>query len=545
MKLKRIISAALSVTLCLTMLAGCKSTTPPASGSQSKPASTGSTPAGSGEPMTITVLGIDWGYGPTENSEMEQAWEKLFNVNLEIQWVNFEDYPQKANALISTNTQPDVVQIMRTGSSYYYPIFTQAVDAGNFIDMTKYLFDGGIVEKNATMKNWDQSMWDQSTYNGGIYILPRSKGEIAQQSGVNVRRDLMRDLGFEKEPTNMEELKTWLIDLSNAATKANGGEKIYALEFFGDDFMHDRIKAFATAFTGQMDWGIDANGEFQFMQFNENYIDFLNWMKDLYTAGVLDKEFALGNGDTSKWKAGKSVAYLNAWYNWNQSADLKSNKVFDKALPDTLEAWCLMPIEGPKGKAVSANPYDIDQCIAISSSCSEEKIAKIMEVFNATEEDYPGYNLLMSDGVADVHYTLKEDGTLDTSDEVMGQKRTEGYVGAWNQIFLKIDADQITGKFKRAGTKATSQEAVEHVEAIKADIISYLETSGLKHENLNLQSATYANNWATLTADVNSNCALYVMDMLTEQQWKDFVKGIVDSAEYKAIQAEYKAAAAK
>ena len=30
------------------------------------------------------------------------------------------------------------------------------------------------------------------------YILPRSKAEIAQQSGVNVRRDLMKKYGFEK-----------------------------------------------------------------------------------------------------------------------------------------------------------------------------------------------------------------------------------------------------------------------------------------------------------------------------------------------------------
>ena len=91
--------------------------------------------------------------------------------------------------------------------------------------------------------------------------------------------------------------------------------------------MDDRIKGFATAFTGQTDWEINEDGEFEYMQFDEKYIDFLNWMKDLYDADVLDPEFALGNADTSKWKAGNSVAYLCQWYNWNQSADLTSNKV--------------------------------------------------------------------------------------------------------------------------------------------------------------------------------------------------------------------------
>ena len=50
-----------------------------------------------------------------------------------------------------------------------------------------------------------------------------------------------------------------------------------------------------------------------------------------------------------------------------------------------------------------------------------------MQVFNGTEEDYPGYDLLMSDGVEGVHYDLLA-GTRDTSK--YGTARQEGYVGA-------------------------------------------------------------------------------------------------------------------
>ena len=41
------------------------------------------------ERITISVMGIDWGYGPSSNSSMEQWWEDLFDVNLDIQWVNY------------------------------------------------------------------------------------------------------------------------------------------------------------------------------------------------------------------------------------------------------------------------------------------------------------------------------------------------------------------------------------------------------------------------------------------------------------------------
>ena len=502
--------------------------------------------ASNGERMTISVLGIDWGYGPSPDSEMEQYWEDLFDVNLEIEWLNYNEYPKKLNSLISTNSQPDVTQIISTNNTFYYPIFTQAIEAGNFLDMTPYIFEGDnvLAKTNAVMKNWPQTFWDQATYNGGIYILPRSNAELAKESGIMVRRDLMKKYGFEEEPKTMDELKDWIIGLSKAATEGEG-QKVYGIEFWGEDFMHAKVKAYATAFTGQTDWGIDENGEFQYMQFNPKYIDFLNWMKDLYDAGAIDPEFALGNDTTSKFKAGNSVTFLNAWYNFNQSADLTSNKIFDKSTPDTYEAWELMPVQGPEAYAVTPNSTDIDSCIAISASCSEEKVKKIMEVFNGTEEAYPGYNIVMKDGVEGIHYQLLEDGTRDTSPEGMGEKRTAGYVGAWNQIFLKTDVDQVTDKFMRDGAKRASDENIQRVKDVKEFIVNYMDESGLKNEITNLQSETYNNQWTMLTDDVNTMCTQYVMGQIGEAEWKTFVDGIVNSDEYKAIQAEFKASAGR
>ncbi len=547
--MKKLLSVILAVAMLAILLVGCA---PPASESVADSGSTADTSASdsaddtaSDEPMTISVMGVDWGYGPLANSEMELWWEEQFNVQLDIEWVSYEDYPQKVNTLISTNTQPDVTQVYKIDASYYYPIFTQAIDAGNFVELTDYLFDdgNGLAETNAVMSNWPETMWEQSTYNSGIYILPRAKSDIAKISGITVREDLMKDYGFTDEPETMEELKTWLIDLSNAATEAEG-RKVYALEFYSEDFMNDRIKAFATAFTGQMDWGIDANGEFEYMQFNEKYIDFLNWMKDLYDADVLDPEFALNNNETSRWKSGNSVAFLTAWYNWNQSEDLTTNKIFDSSTPDTYEAWCLMPVEGPEAITINVNDYDVDQAIAISSACSDEKIEKILEIFNMTEETMPGYDEVLAFGVEDIHYTLGADGETKEVSEEQGTKRTEGYVGAWNQIFLKTDSLQIEGKFMRAGAAAASAENTQRATDIRAELLDYMEANPeLKHQQVNLQSETYANTWATIVADVNSNCTKYVMGLMTEEEWVAFVDGIKASADYMAIQAEFKAAA--
>ncbi|MBQ3669236.1 MAG: hypothetical protein II920_08425, partial [Clostridia bacterium] len=80
------------------------------------------------ERITISVMGIDWGYGPSANSSMEQWWEDLFDVNLDIEWVNYNDYTEKANLMMTSQSVPDVIQIYKTEGLYYYPIFTSAID---------------------------------------------------------------------------------------------------------------------------------------------------------------------------------------------------------------------------------------------------------------------------------------------------------------------------------------------------------------------------------------------------------------------------------
>lgn len=539
-KIKNLIGILLVLVLSIGLLSGCKNDTPSnnqqgtqedSNDSGDSNESTGES-SESGEKMTISVMGIDWGYGPVENSEMEQWWEDYFDVEFDIEWVSYTDYDQKLNTLLSSGKQddiPDVVQIKKVDSSFYYPVFAQAIDAGGFLDLTEYLFDGGIVENNEIMSTWSDTIWENATYNGGIYILPRSTSEVAPQSGVSVRRDLMREHGFEEEPKNMDELKDWLIGLA----KASG---LYALDFSTPDFDHDRVKAFAVAFTGVMDWGIDENGEFVHQPFADGYIDFLNWMKDLYDEGVLDPEFILDQGTTSDWKAGNSVAFLNAWYNWNQSEDRVTSKIFDKNLPDTYEAWGLMPLEGPKGYAVNVDPYGFGEAITINSNVSEEKLAKILEVFNQTSEEYRD---VLQYGVEDLHYNFDENGVRQSTDE-QAAKKQEGYVGAWNQIFLKANADMINDKFV---ARESSAEAIERAKEIKQATENMVQEMDLKMENLNLNSETYASRWSSLVADLDDMRGKYVMGQISEDDWFAYVDSIVNSADYQDIIAEFKAAA--
>ena len=176
MKKKKVLALALVAAMTAGVLSGCgnsggetrggsgesqQASAPAESSAESSEEKSSEAEASDGERMTISVMGIDWGYGPLADSEMEQYWEDMFDVNLEIEWVNYSDYTQKLNTLLPAGSQPDVVQIYAVNESFYYPIFTQAIDAGNFVDLTPYIFEGdnALAKTNAVMKNWSDKFF--------------------------------------------------------------------------------------------------------------------------------------------------------------------------------------------------------------------------------------------------------------------------------------------------------------------------------------------------------------------------------------------------
>lgn len=87
----------------------------------------------------------------------------------------------------------------------------------------------------------------------------------------------------------------------------------------------------------------------------------------------------------------------------------------------------------------------------------------------------------------------------------MGELNKQGYVGGWNQIFLKTDQDQVNDKFKRDGAKRASDENIARAEEIKTFVYDNLEETGMKNEIQNLQSETYNNQWSVLTDEDNTD----------------------------------------
>lgn len=540
-RVSKIISGALAIAMCATMAAcagnGASSTAPVASGGSTT--SGGASSAGgtgeyvakdySGEaPMKVSITGVAWGNGAQPNDIVEQEFEKRMNLDLTVHWVVNTEYTDKINMQMIGGTLDDAVQIMAVGGRTFYPQVVQAIENGVFHDLTPYVLDNGFKDANDIMKKWDDVVWENSKYDGKLYVVPRRAMPLDSQGAFWYRQDIFKKTDL-KEPTTMDELADFIIDLQ-AAAKEQGYSNIYGVAGSNDD-LDANFKQVAVAYTGVQEWYIDDEGNFTHQSFMPEYKDFLTWLKKLYDAGAIDPEFTLNQSANSSFEEGNSVSRFGPWQNWNQS---DTNKWFKSSVTDEAKVWAIGPIEGPKGPTITigdgsgyANP------IAINSKFDSANIDRLLQALCQTDEDYLWF---LHYGLEGTHYHLVDGKPVADKEEEKAAK-LNGYVGGWNQILLDSDPNYVAEKFERV---SSSKEQIDTAVKIHEDSMEMIEKYDLNNPLLTINSQAYNDKWTKITQKLKDNRALVVMGKMSLEQWDEYVKGIVESADYQQVVSELK-----
>ena len=67
-----------------------------------------------------------------------------------------------------------------------------------------------------------------------------------------------------------------------------------------------------------------------------------------------------------------------------------------------------------------------------------------------------------------------------------------------------------------------------------------IEKYDLNNPLLTINSQAYNDKWTKITQKLKDNRALVVMGKMSLEQWDEYVKGIVESADYKQVVSELK-----
>src|SRR5579859_3870486 len=187
----RLLASAAVGAAALAAVAACSSS----SSTSSTPAgSTSSSSGGSGTAVSINFYGADYGSGPSNSTTAYwQAIATAFhqahpNITVNVQTVNWNDFPNKVTAMIQAHQYPDILE----GEAA--PQYAQS----NLIYPVSQLLD------QATISNLNQPFLQNTAYNGTPYGIPFTTSTRA----MYYNKKIFAAAGISAPPTTWAELQS-------------------------------------------------------------------------------------------------------------------------------------------------------------------------------------------------------------------------------------------------------------------------------------------------------------------------------------------------
>ncbi|GGG01597.1 putative ABC transporter peptide-binding protein YtcQ [Paenibacillus albidus] len=413
MKSKRKLMSAITAVLLATALAGC-------SGGNSgvgneggdaagKPSGTDQAP-GKAEAAQIKAMTILFGNPPaTDNNKALEDLEKRGNVDLNVTFVPSEAYADKLSVAVSAGDSYDLL-LMDGGKD---DKFSNLVRMGAFYDLTPYL------EKTKNIKMIEDAVWNNIKIDGKVYGIPRPRGLYGGgEASMLIRKDWLDKYNLEVPKTLDELTKALTVFKENDPA---GGGKTIPLTVFGVDGAGGPgpfagVLPIQFSFGIPNTWKLDNDTPVRDFQTPE-YKTFLDWMKDSWSKGLIDKDApVLKNQQQAR---SKFLAGVAGVFSGNASDIGEGNLIKLRQADPNAEIAIIDLLEGPagdKGVAVIGGYYGL---WAIPSSVPEEKVQQIVDFldFTASEE-----NVAFSKaGVIGVHASEFKDGVAVQTEEQLKQ----------------------------------------------------------------------------------------------------------------------------
>lgn len=305
-KAKRFAALALSTLMAAGLFAGCGA---PASGSA--PASgTGAVSSSQQESALVEVSVAIWGADDglaDPNDPILKRIEEETGVRLVPQNVTWDDSSQKIQLWATNGQLPDIFAGDFVAQSFYGSWIEQGVIRALPEDLSAY----PNLAEHMQMERAQAAARD-----GKLYMIPRTTyGDITYSvldRNVVYRWDLAQAAGITKEPETYEEF----CDMIKAIIEADPeGKNISGMT----QALPELIGGFVYPYAGIIDkkWVADEEGRFvpSYFADRDALVSAMQFARDMYTDGVIEKDIALAKLETSKEKylQGQSAAMVFAW----------------------------------------------------------------------------------------------------------------------------------------------------------------------------------------------------------------------------------------
>lgn len=230
------------------------------------------------------------GTTPETNSLVQLAKDYL-NIELNFLWMVPNDQLSERLALqISSGEIPDIVMLE---SEYFY----EFLDSDYLRDLTDAYNTCASQDLRNVLTSLGEAPMQYASRDGKLYGIPAALDPTEGVAGLYYRQDWLQALGLE-EPTNMEEVNDMLVKFAEYGPTVNGGKATAGLgSTSGVLNTNFALAAYFQCYGAYPNKWIMRDGQLVNGVVQDEMLDALNGLKDLYDRGALAPDFATWNSD--------------------------------------------------------------------------------------------------------------------------------------------------------------------------------------------------------------------------------------------------------
>ena len=385
---KRQVALALAAVMAVGSVAGCsgssdtKTTTAAAAettaaGSEAAAETTTAAPA---EKVKLTICSADNTFGLSTDPDMQQAvidmLDEKANVDLEAIIPPISSYNDKLETMMAGGDVPDVFSISQAMTRL-----------PNYVAREQVMPLDDLIAKSEKLSAIDQSYYNALAIDGVVYDVPSNYPRV---KCLFLRKDIMEKYGINLSTTpTTEEFMTEMSKLKGT------GIIPFSFPKWIDNFQY-----FMNSFGAYAGIYKNADGTYVDGMQEPQMVDALNYLRDLYTNGVLDQEFITTENATMReyvytGKAACDIDYVANYSNY---------VIQSEAAGAATDVQPIYMLAGPDGKGGGLNE-SIQTAWCISSECKDPEAA--MRVIEALVTDPEMHAAFYNTGVEGVHYTIE------------------------------------------------------------------------------------------------------------------------------------------
>lgn len=487
-KAKRWVASTLALALAASALAGCAGGDAPGSsaGSSSPGASGGSAGSvSSSEPVELSLCLSQTSWGNSVDPDLMEAFkqkiEEATNTKIEMISPPHNDYREKLNVLLTSGEIPDVYQVQLALDTV--PLYALR---GYAAPLDEY------VEADPRFDVLDEFDLSGLSVDGKLYGLPNNR---VMNKIIWVRQDMIDQYGLNIK----EEMTTQ--EFVDEMSKIDQSQVIpFTFPKWTENFQlfYNFFGAYAGIVKGE-------DGKYYDGFQTQEMKDAILYIKSLYDAGILDKEFITNENSMMREKTFTGKAASTCDYYYQYLYFLSQADGVDKAT-DFVPIYTLVGPNGDKGNLNES----FQNAMSVSPKCANiEKAVEVISWLYYSEEG----TLLTKVGVEGQHYTI-ENGVITPTEKAANS----GYsINAGNfTLSMPIIEDL---PFQWGGVQddgyAKQLEAMEKSQAEGVLGPKYNVTMGI--------SDLYDKNVATYNATIKETVTKVVIGNATlEQAYEDY-----------------------